>query len=201
MKNKKIAVLASGNGSNFEVLVKSLKKSNKAKITLLIVNKKHAFAQKRAKKLGIRSILVEESKFKSRVGFDKALLNILCAEKIDIVLLGGYMRILTPQFIKKYKNRIINIHPALLPAFRGTNSIKKAYNYGCKLTGVTLHFVDEYVDHGPIIKQESIPIRQSMTLTQLTRKIHALEHKMYPQIVKNLIDGRIKVHRRKVSIR
>jgi phosphoribosylglycinamide formyltransferase 1 len=201
MKKINIAVLASGYGSNFQALAeKFTKKSPFAEITLLVVNKKTAFALKRAKKLGIRSILLDDRGFKSPRDFERKLLTLLREEEISLILLAGYMKIIGPQLLEKYKNRIINIHPSLLPAFKGTRAIKRAFDYGCKYTGVTVHFVNERLDGGPIIAQKVIPIEEGSSLSQLENKIHSIEHKLYPQTVEKIVSGKIKINKRKVKI-
>jgi len=196
-----IAVLASGNGSNFEALVKTTREGlSKANICLLVVDKKKAFARTRAKKLGVRTIFIDPCRFKTPLEFDKALLRVMRAEKIGLVLLAGYMRMLTPYFVRQYKNKIVNIHPALLPAFKGTCSIERAFSYGCKITGVTVHFVDEKMDHGPIILQEPITIRDNMTLAALESEIHRLEHRLYPKALELIVKKQLYIKGRKVYL-
>jgi len=185
----KVAILASGKGSNFEALVKAVKKQKiKVKVKLLICDKEKAFVRKRAKKLKIPQKFVNPNDFKSRALFDKELVKILHKERIELILLAGYMRILLPHFVKNFKNKIINIHPSLLPAFRGTRSIERAYKRGCKKTGVTVHFVDEKVDHGQIILQESLEIKKGESLKRLEERIHKLEHKLYPKALKLILE-------------
>lgn len=197
-----IAVFASGNGSNFEALVRAVKKRRiKAKISVLIIDKKNAFARIRAKKLGIKTIFVDPRLFKSALAFDKELLRLMRAEKIELILLAGYMRMLTPYFVRRYKNKIINIHPALLPAFKGTNAIERAFYHGCKITGVTVHFVDEKMDHGPIILQEPFIIKDSIDLAELESKIHKLEHALYPKVLELIVNKQLRIKGRKVFIR
>jgi phosphoribosylglycinamide formyltransferase 1 len=201
MKKINIAVFASGYGSNFEALAKSIKKNAlNAQISLLVVDKKNAFARTKARKLGIKSIFLDPKNYGSRLAYDKKLLAIVRQEKIDLILLAGYMRILTRQFVKSYKFRIINIHPALLPAFKGVDSIKRAYLYGCKVTGVTIHFVDENVDNGPVIAQAVIQIKKGMKLEELEKKIHTIEHKLYAKVLKLFVNGKIEIHNRKVTL-
>lgn len=197
-----IAVLASGRGTNFEAIVKAIKnkKIKGAKVGVLITDKKNAPVRSRAKRLGIKDIFVNPEEFRSRDNFDKELLRIMRKERIDLVVLAGFMRILSPYFVKKFKNRILNIHPALLPAFKGTNAIQKAYNYGVKVTGVTVHFVDEKVDHGPIILQKSLDIHQGESLAGLEERIHRLEHKLYPEAIKLFVERRLKIKGRYVEI-
>ncbi len=196
-----IAVLASGNGSNFEALVKYLKSAKiDAKINLLVVDKKNAFVRTRAKKLKIKELLIDQRKFPTRIAFEKEIAGHLQKEQIDLVVLAGYMRIISSYFIKQFKNKIINIHPALLPAFRGRDAIKRAFNHGSKVSGVTIHFVDEQIDHGPIILQESIEIPKNITLKKFEAKIHALEHKLLPQAIKLFSEKKVRLFEKKVKI-
>ncbi|OPX29644.1 MAG: phosphoribosylglycinamide formyltransferase [Candidatus Omnitrophica bacterium 4484_171] len=197
-----IAVLASGNGTNFEAVVRSAEKGKlrNAKIKILISDKEESFVQKRAKKHNIKSVFVDPKGFSSRTLFDKEVVRILRKEKIRLVVLAGFMRILSPYFVKAFKNRILNIHPALLPSFKGESAIKKAYKYGVKVTGVTVHFVDNDVDHGPIIFQEALKIKEGESPESLEKRIHRLEHKLYPEAIKLFIQGRLKVRGRKVAI-
>jgi len=197
-----IAVLASGNGTNFEAVVRSAEKGKlrNAKIKILISDKEKSFVQKRAKKHNIKSVFVDPKRFSSRTLFDKEVVRILRKEKIRLVVLAGFMRILSPYFVKAFKNRILNIHPALLPSFKGESAIKKAYKYGVKVTGVTVHFVDNDVDHGPIIFQEALKIKEGESLESLEKRIHRLEHKLYPEAIKLFIQGCLKVRGRKVAI-
>ena len=166
-----IAVLASGRGTNFEAIAKAVKKGEIAqgKIKLLITDKEDAFVRERAKRFKIRDIFVDPKKFKSREDFDRFIVRLLKKEKIELVVLAGYMRILSSYFVKQFKNKILNIHPALLPAFKGKDAIRRAYEYGVKITGVTIHFVDEKVDHGPIIIQKALEIKKGESLEELER--------------------------------
>ncbi len=200
-KKMNMAVFASGNGSNFEAIAKAVKRGYiKANLKILITDKEKAFVRKRAKRLKVPRVFVDPKKCKSRAAFDKAIAKILAKEKIDIIALAGYMRILSSFLVRKYKNRMVNVHPAILPAFRGVNSIERAFNYGCQVTGVTVHFVDEKVDHGPVILQEAVKITPQMKLASLEKKIHALEHKLYPLAIKLLVEKRIKIKGRHVKI-
>ncbi|MCK4916662.1 MAG: phosphoribosylglycinamide formyltransferase [Candidatus Omnitrophica bacterium] len=194
-----IAILASGNGSNFEALVKaSNQKKIRSKIKLLITDKENAFVRERAKKNNIAEIFVDPNKFESRLDFDKYIIKILLNKKINLIILAGYMRILTPFFTKKFKNKILNIHPSILPSFKGTNSIARALDFGCKVFGVTVHFVNEHLDNGPIILQDSFAISQNTCLKSLAIKIHKLEHKSYPLAVKLIEDNKIEIKGRQI---
>jgi len=198
---KNIAVLASGNGTNFQALAKAIRKQRlKAEIKLLITDKRNSFVRKRAESLGIRDIFINPKEFKSRLEFDKRIVKILRKERIDLVILAGYMRIISSFFVKSFNQKILNIHPAILPAFKGTNAISRAFNYGCKVTGVTVHFIDEKVDHGPIILQETVEIRKGMSEEKLEEKIHGLEHKLYLKALKLILDKKVKVKGRYVKI-
>ncbi len=196
-----IAVLASGRGTNFEALVKAQKKGVfDAKIKILITDNKSAYVRERAKRLDIKEEVVEFEKFKDRKGFEKEILNILKREKIELVVLAGFMRIFSPYFVKKYKNRILNIHPALLPSFKGSQAIKRAFEYGVKVTGVTVHFVTEHVDAGPIILQKAVEIKETDTLETLEKRVHKVEHRLYPKAVKLFVEGKLKIKKRRVKI-
>ncbi len=195
-----IAVLASGNGTNFQALVQALSGNSQARIKLLITDKKSAPARGRAKRLRIPEVFINPLDFKSSLEYDKELVRVLRRQKIGLVVLAGYMRIVSPYFVRSFKNKILNIHPAILPAFRGKEAIRRAFDYGCKLSGVTVHFVDEKVDHGPIILQESLKIKPQDTLRSLEIKIHRLEHRLFPQAVKLVSAGKIKIKGRKTKI-
>jgi len=196
-----IAILASGRGSNFAAIAKAAKSGYlKAEIKLLITDNRSAFVRKRAKKFKIKDVFLNPKDYSSSFKFDQAIIKVLKAEKINLVILAGYMRILSPQLVKSYKNKILNIHPAILPSFKGTHSIQRAYNYGCKLTGVTVHLVDDRIDHGPIILQEAVVIKKAMSLAALEKAIHSLEHKLYPQAIKLFIANKLKLAGRRVTI-
>lgn len=194
-----IAILASGKGSNFSAIVQAQRKGLfSANIKLLITDKETAFVRQRAKKIGIKDIFVDPEKFKNRGEFDKELVRILKKEKINLVVLAGFMRILSPYFVKSFKNKILNIHPAILPAFKGADAIKKAFDYGVKFTGVTVHFVDEKVDHGPIILQEIVKITSYMKIEELESAVHKLEHRLYPLVIKLFVENKLTIKNRRV---
>lgn len=197
-----IAVFASGNGSNFEAIARRIKqkKLHGARIKLLITDKEHAYVRVRAKKYQVKDIFVDPKKFKDRVAFDKKIAGILIDEGIDLVVLAGFMRILSPYFVNKFRHRILNIHPALLPAFKGEDSIKRAYHYGVKVTGVTVHFVDTHVDHGPIVLQQSLEVKSQDSLDALEEKIHRIEHNLYPRAIDLFIKGKLAIKGRRVQI-
>ncbi|MFH1199071.1 MAG: phosphoribosylglycinamide formyltransferase [Candidatus Omnitrophota bacterium] len=199
---KNIAVFASGAGTNFEAIVKAVKKKTiKARIALLVSDQPKAGAIARAGRAGIKIVLVEMKNFSNILDFEAKIIQALKEENIDLIALAGFMRMLSAGFVREYKGRIINIHPALLPSFRGTSAIKDAYAYGVKFTGVTVHFVDEEMDHGPIILQEAIPIKDNDTLESLEERVHEVEHKLYPYVVKLFVEDRLSIEGRKVRIK
>jgi phosphoribosylglycinamide formyltransferase 1 len=196
-----IAVFVSGNGSNLQSIISAVEAGKiKAAIGLVVSNKADAYALKRAERAGIPTLLISPKDFTNRQSFDREVVIQLKQRDIEYIVLAGYMLLLSPYFIKEYKHKIINIHPSLLPNFRGTEGIKDAMTYGAKVTGVTIHFVDEKMDHGPIIMQESIRIKSGDSLESLTERIHKIEHRTYPKAIELLVDGRLKIKGRRVEI-
>jgi phosphoribosylglycinamide formyltransferase 1 len=197
-----IAVLVSGNGTNLKALIDAEKAGElgSGRITLVVSDKAGAPALKKAEAAGIKIFLLEAKGFETRETYDARLSEELSKEKIDIVVLAGFMRILGPLFVRQREGRIINIHPALLPAFKGVQGIRDAYEYGVKVTGVTVHFVNAELDAGPIILQEAVSVDADETLETLEEKIHAVEHRLYPRAVRLLAEGRLKLDGRRVKI-
>lgn len=194
-----IAIFCSGNGTNLQAIIDSVKKGHiKARIAFVLSDEEKAFALERAKKAGIKTIILSKKDYKTREDFDKDALKHLKSNDVGLVVLAGYMRLLSRSFIKEYKNRIINVHPSLLPSFKGTHGIKDALDYGAKVTGVTVHFVDEHLDNGPIILQKAVDISEGDTEDTLLERVHKEEHKIYPEAIKLFIEGKIKINGRKV---
>lgn len=188
-----LAVFASGRGSNFSAIVKAIKQRKiKAKLQILVCDQPQAPVIKRAQASGVQVVLVRRQDFSSRLDFEAAVTQRLKYYEIDLIILAGFMRLLSPDFVKRYRNRVINIHPSLLPAFKGASAIKDALNAGVDFTGVTVHFIDEEVDHGPVILQQKIKISPKDTLASLEKRIHILEHKLYPQAINLVINGKRK---------
>ena len=197
-----IAVLCSGSGTNLKAIIDKIRSGYiPAKIAVVVSDNKNALALERANEAGIDTIVLDKKDFASREDFDKALAANLTRKKIDLVVLAGFMRLLSPYFIKKYRNKIINIHPALLPAFKGTRGIKDALEYGARVTGPTVHFVEEELDSGPIILQRAIEIKPEDTEESLLERVHAEEHKIYPEAIKLFVEGRLQINGRKVIIK
>ncbi len=196
-----IAVFCSGNGTNFQAIVDSVKRGEiKAQVALMVCDNPGAFALERAEKLGIKSLLVERKNFKTKGEFEAEIIKNLKKENIELICLAGFMRLVSSGFVQRYRNKILNIHPALLPSFKGTRGIKDALDYGVKVSGVTVHLVDEKLDHGPIILQKALEIRDEDTEESLASRIHEIEHKLYPQAIKLFVEGKLNIENRRVKI-
>ena len=200
MAQGKIVVFASGSGTNFEAIVNATKKGYiKADVVLLISDKASAGAIKRAEKHGIPSTVIN---WRRRKEAEEKADEILSRINPDVIALAGFMKILSPWFVRRWKMKILNIHPSILPAFQGTtNAIELAYKYGVKITGCTIHFVDESVDGGPVIVQCAVPVLSKDTPDELRKRIQKMEHKIYPWAIKKVIEGKMKVEGRKVILK
>ena len=201
----RVAVLASGRGSNLQALIDAIEAGQvQARIVAVISNKKEAVALERARKHGIKDLFVDPKPFAgrpdSREAYDRSLLEVLQQHEAELVLLAGYMKIVTMVLVNAYANRMMNIHPSLLPAFPGLEVQKKAIDWGCKLAGCTVHFVTEGVDEGPIIIQAAVPILDADTPETLAARILVQEHKIYPRAVQLFAEGRLRVDGRRVFI-
>jgi phosphoribosylglycinamide formyltransferase-1 len=197
-----IAVLVSGSGTNLQAIIDAVSKGYiPARIALVLSDEKNAFALERAKKCGIEAVALDKKDFKDREDFDREIVKNLKSKNVELVVLAGFMRLLSPYFIREYRDKIINIHPALLPAFKGSHGIKDAIEHGVKVTGVTVHFVDEHLDNGPIILQRAVEIKEGDNEDTLLERVHKEEHRIYPEAIKLFAEGRIKVEGRKVTIK
>ena len=201
----RVAVLASGRGSNLHAIIDAIEAGQvQAQIVAVISNKKDAVALDRARKHGLPELFVDPKPFAgqpdSREAYDRVLLEVLQQQHVELVLLAGYMKIVTAVLVNAFANRMMNIHPSLLPSFPGLEVQKKAIDWGCKLAGCTVHFVTEGVDEGPIIVQAAVPVLDSDTPEALAARILEQEHKIYPQAVQLFAEGRLKVNGRQVQI-
>ena len=197
----KIGVLISGNGSNLQAIINAVESGMiKAQITCVVSDKSNAFGLTRARNHNIPAFHIDPKLFPSREDYEKALHIKLIEYGVELVVLAGFMRILSPYFINLYPFRIINIHPSLLPSFPGAHAIRDAFNSGVEQTGVTVHFVDEGVDSGPIIEQIPVDIEKGDTLEQLETKIHHQEHILYPKVLQLFTENRIQIDGRRVTI-
>ena len=201
----RVAVLASGRGSNLQAIIDAIEAGQaQVQIVAVISNKKDAVALERARKHGLKDLFVDPKPFAgrpdSREAYDRSLLDILQQHEVELVLLAGYMKIVTAVLVNAYANRMMNIHPSLLPSFPGLDVQKKAIDWGCKLAGCTVHFVTEGVDEGPIIIQAAVPILDNDTPETLAARILVQEHKIYPRAVQLFAEGRLRVEGRRVLI-
>lgn len=201
-KTVRIGVLASGRGSNFVALAGAQRRGELApgEIAVLICNKPGAPVLDRARELGIEAVCLPHRDFASREDFDRALAGALRERGVELVVLAGFMRVLTPVFLEAFPLRVINLHPALLPSFPGTDGIGDALAYGVKVTGVTVHFVDTGVDTGPILLQEALAIGEGESRESLEARIHEVEHRLLPRAVRLVAAGRTRVEGRRARI-
>ncbi|PAV13528.1 phosphoribosylglycinamide formyltransferase [Methanosarcina spelaei] len=195
----KIAVLVSGRGSNLQAIMDSIEKGyiKNATVNVVISNKANAYALERARNHGIDAVFLDPDEY-DRDEYDRAILNVLSQYNIDLLLLAGYFRLLGNEIIIAYRNRIMNIHPSLLPAFKGLHAQKQAFEYGVKVAGCTVHFVDEGLDSGPIIIQKCVPVLTRDTEETLTARILEQEHVIYPEAVRLFTEGKLKIEGRNV---
>lgn len=198
---KRIAVLASGRGSNLKAILKAVKSGEiAAGVTLVISDRADAPALEIAKNGGVQALYIDPQGYTSRESYDQVLINSLKANDIDLIVLAGFMRLLSPLFVQTFPLQILNIHPSLLPAFPGTDGIEQAFNYGVKVTGCTVHFVDEGLDSGPVVLQEAVPIIQRETVETLQQRIQAVEHRIYPTAIDLFCRDKLKVEGRRCYI-
>lgn len=195
----KLAVLCSGRGTDLQSIIDAIQRGElNAEISIVLTDKPKVMALERAEKAGIKNLCVDRKKFASRADFEAELLKNL--EGVDLVVLAGFMRILSPEFVRHYEGRLMNIHPSLLPAFPGAHAHRDALNYGVKVSGCTVHFVDEGTDSGPIILQAAVEVHEDDTEDTLSARILEQEHIIYPQAIKLFVEGRLKIVGRKVLI-
>jgi phosphoribosylglycinamide formyltransferase 1 len=196
---KRIGVLLSGRGSNFVALAESVAagRVRNAEIAIVVSNREGAPGIDKAKERGIPTRVIP-SKGLEREAFDRQVVEVLIEHQVDLVCLAGYMRLLSPYFVASFPNRILNIHPSLLPSFPGLESQRQALEYGVKFAGCTVHFVDENLDAGPIVLQAAIPVRDDDTEATLSERILAEEHRIYTEAVKMVLDGQYKIAGRRV---
>jgi phosphoribosylglycinamide formyltransferase-1 len=197
----KLGVLISGNGSNLQSIIDHIEKGSlKAVIKIVISNNPDAYGITRAKKHGIPVVVLKNGDFKNKEAFDLELIRILESKGVDLVILAGFMRIITPTLLKAFPQKIMNIHPALLPSFPGIHGQKQALEYGVKISGCTVHFVDEGVDTGPIIIQKTVQVFDDDTEETLAARILTEEHRIYPQAIQLFAEGKMEIKGRKVRI-
>ena len=198
----KIAVLVSGSGTNLQTLIEQLHQDETSgiKIAVVISDRRKAYALTRAKLAGIPTDVVRTQDFANRLDFDAEISRIIEHSAVELIVLAGFMKLFQPPFVQKYRNRILNVHPTLLPAFPGAHPVADTLAYGVKIAGVTVHFVDEDVDSGPIIAQSAVPVLDTDDEESLHNRIQVEEHKLYPEVIKWFAQGRLKIEGRKVIV-
>lgn len=197
-----IAVLVSGSGTNLQTLIEQLHQDETSGINIAVVlsDRRKAYALTRAKRAGIPTHVVRTQDFTNRLDFDAEISRVIEQHAIELIALAGFMKVFQPPFVQKYRNRIINVHPTLLPAFPGAHPVADTLAYGVKIAGVTVHFVDEDVDSGPIIAQSAVPVLDTDDEESLHNRIQVEEHKLYPEVIKWYAQGKLKIEGRKVIV-
>ncbi len=194
MEPLKIGVLVSGSGTNLQALIDRIAAGSlNASIELVVASRPSAYGLKRAEAAGIQTLTLSKEVYADPIAADEVIAHELLAAQVDYVIMAGYMRKVHAPLLATFPNRIVNLHPALLPSFQGAHGIADAYERGVKVTGVTVHFANAAYDQGPIIAQEPVRVEEGMTLDELEAAIHAVEHKLYPQVVELLAEGRVQV--------
>jgi phosphoribosylglycinamide formyltransferase-1 len=200
-KRGRIAIFLSGRGSNFMAIREAVRKDDiNAEVSLVFSNKEDAPGLAKAREWGLETLALNPKLFATREDYDRAVIGQLEERRIDLVCLAGYMKILTPELCDAFKHRLVNIHPALLPAFPGLHVQQKAIDWGVRFSGCTVHFVAAEVDMGPIILQAAVPLLQDDTEETLAARILVEEHRIYPQAVRLYFEGRVEVRGRRVFI-
>ena len=200
MAKEKLGVLCSGRGTDLQSIIDAIEAGQVPAEIAIVLTDKEAYALERAKKAGIEAVCVDRKQFDGREPFEKALIEKLEAAGVTLVVLAGFLRILTPYFVGHFAGRIMNIHPALLPSFPGAHAHRDVLAYGVKVSGCTVHFVDEGTDSGPIIMQAAVPVLDDDTEETLGARVLKEEHRIYPECIRLYCEGKLKVEGRKVTI-
>ena len=197
----RVGVLASGTGSNLQALLDKVHGRDGIEIACVASNKPDAQALSRAQAAGVETRVFPKEDYADRDARDAALADWLEEREVQLVVLAGFMEILSPGFIARFRNRMVNVHPSLLPAFPGLRSIEQALDYGAKVTGVTVHFVEEGVDSGPIIMQEAFELPYHRDIEAVETRVHQIEHELLPRVVRLIAAGAVEVDGRQVRVR
>lgn len=197
-----LGVLISGRGSNLQAILDAVATGSlNAQVGIVLSNVASAPGLERAKQAGVPTVVLSHNEFSSREEFDHRIIEILRYHKVDLVCLAGFMRLLSPVLLRAYPERILNIHPSLLPAFVGLHAQRQAVKYGAKVSGATVHLVDEDLDHGPILLQQAVPVQDDDDEETLSERILEQEHQLYPKAIGLVLDGKARVEGRRVVIR
>ena len=197
MSSFKVAVLISGNGSNLQAIIDKFKKDKLIELCCVISNKQEAFGLERASKAGIKNYYIDHKKFVSRQEFERELIEVLEEHSVDLIVLAGFMRILSNIFVDKYIGKLVNIHPSLLPKHKGLDTHRKVLDNNDKYHGVTVHFVDNTLDGGPICAQSRFEVK-TKSIEELEESVHKLEHEIYPLVIKEIAQGKMRLSGKKV---
>ncbi len=196
-----IGVLISGSGTNLQQLIDHIREGFlDAEIRVVISDKATAYGLERARAAGIPAVHIDPADFADRGAFNEAIRDELVERGVEYVVMAGYMRLLGTQVLEAFPNRVLNIHPALLPSFAGAHGIKDAFDHGVKVAGVTVHFANEVFDEGPIIAQEAVPVLETDTIESLEERIHNVEYRLYPRVLQLIAENRVRIVGRKVHI-
>ncbi|MDR1413179.1 MAG: phosphoribosylglycinamide formyltransferase [Actinomycetes bacterium] len=190
----KLGVLISGNGSNLQAIIDAIAAGSlDATVQVVISNRRHVYGLQRARTAGIPAITLDAKHYETFDDFNRALLGELLHHRADLVVMAGYMKLVSSHVLDAFPNRVLNIHPALLPAFKGAHAIRDAFAAGAELTGVTVHIANENFDEGPILAQREVPILPDDTLHSLESRIHEVEHRLYPEVLQDIATGKIQL--------
>lgn len=202
MERVRFGVLISGGGSNLQAILDACADGEiDGAVAVVISNRGDAYGLERTRRAGVPAFHLDPASFPDRAAYDHAVCEVLDAHEVDYVVMAGYMKLLGVEVLNAYPMRVLNIHPALLPSFPGTHGIRDAFDYGVKVTGVTVHFATEIFDEGPIIAQEAVPIVEGDTIEELESRIHAVEHMLYPSVLAAIAQRRVTVEGRQAHIR
>ena len=201
-KTLRLGVLVSGRGSNMEAIIKAGEEGKlNAKVVVVISDRSEEPALKKAERKNIKSLYVNPKQFSTKAEYEEELIKIFSSFEVDLIILAGFMRLLSPRFLSYYKNKVLNIHPSLLPSFPGLEPQKQAIDYGVKVSGCTVHFVDEGMDTGPIILQRAVPVLEDDDAESLAERILKEEHDLYWRAIQLIAEGRVTIEGRKVILK
>lgn len=202
MNSARIGVLISGRGTNLQSIIDAVTRGDiNAVVAVVVSNRADAAGLQRARDAGIEAVFVNPRDYASRDAYDQAMANLLRGRNVDLVCLAGFMRLIGAPLIDAFPNRILNIHPSLLPAFPGLEAQRQALEHGVRITGATVHLVNHELDGGPIVAQAAVPVLDDDTEESLSARILVEEHRLYPQAIKLVLDGRCAIHGRRVQMR
>ena len=190
----RLGVLISGSGTNLQAIIDRIAAGAlDAEVAIVISSRPSAYGLKRAEAAGIQTMSLSKEVYADPITADEVIASTLVREKVDYVIMAGYMRMVHAPILRTFENRVVNLHPALLPSFKGAHAIQDAFDYGVKVTGVTVHFADDKYDCGPIIAQRALPVREDWDVDTLEAHIHEIEHQLYPDTIQLLAEGRVSV--------